>query len=132
MGDAPSQAADGRNERGGDGALRRGARVLLRGSRPGRAGRRNAGGAVHPSARGRGPGQGAAGRRHAVGVPGVAGAVQRRPRALQGRPPVPSRRLAGRVPLLLRADDLEDRARRHPLRRREGRHPRRPEGPVGG
>ena len=52
---------------------------------------------------------------------GLPGPAQRRPRPLQGRPPVPPRRRPRRGPRAGLADDLEDRRRRPPVRRRQGR-----------
>ena len=54
------------------------------------------------------------------------GPARQRPGALQGRPPLPSPRRPGRGPGPGQPDDLEDRRRRHPLRRRQGRDELRP------
>ena len=47
--------------------------------------------------------------------------AQRRPRPVQGRRPLPPRGRHRRGARARLADDLEDRGRRHPLRRRQGR-----------
>ena len=47
------------------------------------------------------------------------------PRPDEGGPALSSRRRSGRSPLAGRADDLEDRRRQYPLRRRQGGHRRR-------
>ncbi len=55
------------------------------------------------------------------GVPGLPRPAQRRARAVQGRRPLPPGRRPGRGARAGGADDVEVRARRHPVRRREGR-----------
>ena len=60
-------------------------------------------------------------RREAARLLRLSRAAQRRPRALQGRRALPPRGGPRRGPRARVADDVEDRDRRHPLRRREGR-----------
>ena len=55
-----------------------------------------------------------------------------RARALEGRHPLPSRRHARRGQGARDVDDLEVRGRQHPVRRRQGRHHRRPEEALDG
>ena len=56
--------------------------------------------------------------------------AQRRARAVQGRHPLPPRRRPRRGARARLADDLEDRDRRHPVRRRQGRRQLRPAGSL--
>ena len=63
-------------------------------------------------------------RRHDEGLPRLPDPAQRRPRSLQGRHPLPPRGRHRRGPRARLDDDLEDRDRRRPLRRRQGRRQR--------
>ena len=61
------------------------------------------------------------GRRQDPGLPGLPRHAQRRPRPLEGRHPLPPRRHARRSQGARDVDDVEVRAVRNPVRRRQGR-----------
>ena len=64
--------------------------------------------------------------RRVAALQGLPRAAQPGARPVQGRHPLPPRGLARSLQGARRGDDLEDRHRRGPLRRRQGRHPDRP------
>ena len=102
--------------------------LLRRRLRPDRRAGRRARRAAHLLSRDGRPDSGALRGRQDPCLQGLPRAAQRRARPLQGRPALPPGRRPRRGPRAGDADDLEDRDRRHPVRRRQGRRqlPQRP------
>ena len=102
--------------------------LLRPGRRPPGARRRPARRLLDALPRGHRPDPGQALRRQGPRLLRLPDPAQRRPRPLQGRRPLPPRGRHRRGPRARLADDLEDRGRRGPVRRRQGRRqlPRRP------
>ena len=124
----PGQVArDDREGRGRNGAARRGLEprhrppLLRHRRRPAPARRRHPRRLLDPLPRGHRADPGAARRRQDPRLLRLPDPAQRRPRALQGRDPLPPRGRRRRGPRARVADDLEDGGRRSPVRRRQGR-----------
>ena len=83
--------------------------------------RRPAGRLLDALSRGHGPDPGQALRRQGPRLLRLPDPAQRSPRPVQGRRPLPPRGRHRRGPRARLADDLEDRGRRRPVRRRQGR-----------
>ena len=112
----------------GGGLELRDRRALVQGRRrAARASGRHRRGAALLLPGGSGPGARPAGGRQGARLLRLPRPAQRRARALQGRHPLPPGGRPRRGARAGRADDLEDRHRQRPLRRREGRRERRPE-----